>query len=45
VGRGSTYRYIGADARATDDGWNARRSSATVDGDGFLYPRRPAAPT
>ena len=36
-GPGSTYRYIGAAARTTDDGWESVGDMGYVDADGYLY--------
>lgn len=36
-GPGSTYRYIGADRRATADGWESVGDCGRVDADGYLY--------
>lgn len=36
-GAGSTYRYIGADRRATADGWESVGDCGHVDRDGYLF--------
>jgi bile acid-coenzyme A ligase len=36
-GQGSTYRYLGAEARAAEGGWETLGDLGRVDADGYLY--------
>ncbi len=36
-GGGSTYRYVGAEARTIGDGWESLGDMGWMDDDGFLY--------
>ncbi|MAG31741.1 MAG: acid--CoA ligase [Deltaproteobacteria bacterium] len=36
-GQGSTYRYVGAEARVTGDGWESVGDMGRLDEDGYLY--------
>ena len=36
-GPGSTYQYVGADAQATEDGWESVGDMGYLDDDGYLY--------
>jgi bile acid-coenzyme A ligase len=37
AGRGTTYRYIGAEAEATHDGWETVGDMGWLDAEGYLY--------
>jgi bile acid-coenzyme A ligase len=37
TGPGSTYRYVGATGRRTDDGWESVGDMGRFDADGYLY--------
>lgn len=37
AGRGTTYRYIGAEPTATEDGWETLGDLGWLDADGYLY--------
>ena len=40
-----TYRYIGAEARTRDGGWESLGDIGWIDEDGYLYLARPPQPT
>ncbi len=37
AGPGTTYRYIGAEARSMDGGWESLGDMGSIDADGYLY--------